>query len=505
MIPRKQYFHLARVVLENVTGLSLATGHPDHGFDSVLVRDANGLPTLPGTALAGVLRHAFPRLNGKNDVKGLFGCQEGNKGEPSRVHVGWGCILDSRGQAVFGLRLDRDEREKLQDDPILGQLLETDHQRQRVRLNHRGVAADTGKFDRAVLPAGHRFAVELCLESNQADDPQWNQLLGLLASGQLRLGGSTRAGMGRMKLVECHQRCFDLHDAEAARAFRELGPSPGDTTGLKEATPEEVAPAELIAGTLKLRCDDLFRFGGEAGELGSLEEKPDEKSGRPTKPADLLPKFEPIVDWSTGKVKSVPGVLLIPGSSVKGALAHRFAFHYNALTGVFVDKLDADEVKGWDKTDHCPGTRALFGFVKDGQTDSGEAARAGCLFIDDARLKIGQKELQRLMHVAIDQFTGGARHGMLFDEQLVAAEKDICIELSLDRQRLEDNCAKVADKEGNHPDHNTILQALGRALEDLTTGMLPLGAASGRGHGFFTGDLEGALKDTLNTTEEQGA
>lgn len=504
MIPRKQYFHIARVVLENATGLSLATGHPDHGFDSVLVRDANGLPTLPGTALAGVLRQAFARLNRDEAAEDLFGWQRGNKGKPSHVHVGWGCLLDQAGQAVFGLKLSPDDREALGKDELLGPLLETDHRRQRVRLNHRGVAADTGKFDRAVLPAGHRFAVEICVESEQAEDPHWKELLGLLASGQIRLGGSTRAGMGRMQLIECYQRCFDLHDAEDAKAFREMGPSPDDTTGLKEARPEDVVPAELITGKLKLRCDDFFRFGGEAGEPGGPDEERDEKSGKPKKPADLLPKFEPVIDWSTGKAEKARGLLLIPGSSVKGALAHRFAFHYNALTGVFADKLDADEVKGWDKTDHCPGTRALFGFVEDGKTDGGEAARAGCLFIDDARLKIDPNELQRLMHVAIDQFTGGARNGMLFEEQLVATEQDICIELSLDRQRLEDNCGKVVDKKGNHPDHNTILQVLGRALQDLTTGMLPLGAASGRGHGFFSGRLEGDLNATLNTTQEQG-
>jgi len=505
MIPRKQYFYLARIVLENRAGLSLATGHPDHGFDSVLVRDANGLPTLPGTALAGVLRQAFTRLNNDKAAEDLFGWQRGNKGEPSRVHVGWGCLLDHSGQAVFGLKLSPDDREALDKDELLGPLLENDHQRQRVRINHRGVAADTGKFDRAVLPAGHRFAVELCLESDQADDPHWKELLGLLASRQIRLGGSTRAGLGRMKLVECHQRCFDLHDADDTSAFRKLGSSPGDTAGLKDDLPKAVTPAELITGTLNLRCDDFFRFGGEAGEPGSPDDERDQKTGKPKKPADLLPKFEPVIDWTSGKARSETGVLLIPGSSVKGALAHRFAFHYNALTGVFADQFDTDQIEDWDKAAHCPGTRALFGFVEGSKKDGGEAARAGCLYIDDARLRINSEELQRLMHVAIDQFTGGARHGMLFEEQLVATEKPIEIKLVLDDKRLEENRKKVFDKEGNPPDRKTILQALGRALEDLTTGMLPLGAASGRGHGFFSGRLEGDLVATLNTTQEQGA
>lgn len=490
MIPRKSHLYIARAVLENATALSLVTGHPEHGFDSVLVRDANNLPTIPGTALAGVLRHHFETLHDNKMAEDVFGFQRGDRGCASRLHVGWASILDQNGRAVFGLRLS-DDSESLGGDDAIGPLLEDDRQRQRVRLNHRGVAADTGKFDRAVLPAGCRFAVELALESDQADDPAWTDLLGLLASPDLRLGGGTRAGMGRMRLQSCHQRCFDLRSQADAEAFRALPPQPDAVDGLQAFDPQPTALPGHVDGWLRLQCEDFFRFGGEAAEL------PDEFADG--KPADLLPKFEPVLEWPDGaKAQWQRRALLVPGASVKGALAHRTAFHYNALTGVFADDMDTEALAAWDKTEHCPGVRALFGFVAAQKPAEGQgAARAGCLYIDDARIVIGAGEFKRLMHVAIDQFTGGARHGMLFEEQMVATGREIELEIRLDQERLDDACRL----EGIEP--ATVRKALSRALDDIATGMLPLGAASGRGHGVFTGRLEGELATILTDTDTE--
>src|SRR5699024_10508107 len=112
VIPRTSHLYIARVVLENATALSLVTGHPEHGFDSVLVRDANKLPTIPGTALAGVLRHQFETLRGRQAAEQVFGFQRHDRGSASRLHTGWASILDRHGQAVFGLRLSDDSLSK---------------------------------------------------------------------------------------------------------------------------------------------------------------------------------------------------------------------------------------------------------------------------------------------------------------------------------------------------------------------------------------------------------
>ena len=52
--------HIARFSLQARSALSIGTGGTDGVFDHPIVRDANGLPLIPGTSLAGVLRRPRP-------------------------------------------------------------------------------------------------------------------------------------------------------------------------------------------------------------------------------------------------------------------------------------------------------------------------------------------------------------------------------------------------------------------------------------------------------------
>lgn len=229
---REPVIHLARVVLEAATPLSVSTGQPDGVFDTALVTDANGLPALPGSSLAGVLRHLWIDAYGEASADELFGHQHGKEGQPSRVGVSWGTLLDSGGEPADGLLLG-EEAKRLTDDPVLSAaaaLIDNPVFRNRVHLTERGAAADQGKFDRAVLPAGHRFAVELTLTG--ADDAQWHNLLSLLVHPGLRAGGGTRAGLGHLQPVACYAGTFDRRNPEQASAFLSLPPGIAATEGL---------------------------------------------------------------------------------------------------------------------------------------------------------------------------------------------------------------------------------------------------------------------------------
>jgi len=482
MIPRKRYLHLARVVLQNRTALSLVTGHPDRLFDTSLVRDANGLPAIPGTAIAGVLRSLYSRLKAHDEqaVNFLFGHATATSSEVSPLQTSWGMIHSAQDRPMFGLRLGTN-REALEEDPLLATLLEDRYQRERVRINHRGSASDEGKFDRAVLPAGCRFSVELTLESDHAEDADWSNVLGLLAHPMFRLGANTRSGLGSVDVIRCLGRSFDLQSPDDAQAFRDLSPDPGDVEGLVSIEPLTLSIPGYIGGALELEPEDFYRFGGDQDPFDDDAERP----------ADLLPRFEPTVAWDGGSACLNPARLLIPASSVKGALAHRFTWHYNALTGVYAEDLLLDTDAGWDKNQACPGTRALFGHVDD------RNARAGCLLIDDATQAISREALRNLMHNAIDQFTGGVRRGMLFSEDMVANKRFPRLSVLLDTQRLEQSCRE------EEADPELVRRALAATVADLCEGRLALGAASSRGHGYFSGRLSsGALSQYL--TERMG-
>jgi len=218
---------LLRLVLESVTPLSIGTGRGNGVFDNLLVRDPNGLPGIPGTSLAGVLRHRLTKLD-EAWADDLFGSGRAANEAASRVHVSWGHIHDSQDKPVEGLLEAGQPR--LQDSLLREAAGETPLRRDRVRLDHRGTAASGGQFDRVALHAGYRFSVELTCWSEAGTDEAWDGLTRLLKS-DLRLGGAVRSGFGAMKIVRGHDRHFNLKDKADFRAFRDLNPDLDTTPG----------------------------------------------------------------------------------------------------------------------------------------------------------------------------------------------------------------------------------------------------------------------------------
>lgn len=484
----RSVLHLARFVLEARTALSIGSGGADGVYDHPIVRDANGLPTIPGTSLAGVLRHLWINDLGLHSADALFGYQHRDQGEASRLEVAACALHDSQGRPVEGLLLPSVDRDRLQGDWLLSAAVKTREDplfRDRVRLNHRGVAVKTGKFDRGLLAAGHRFSGELRLWSETQDDRDWRVLLGLLRDPRLRLGGTTRAGMGAMTLVKLHTGCFDLRKPADIAAFQQLAPSLGATAGLTACDPASLPVSGAATCTLEIELipRDFWRIG-----------QGNESLGRSGKTPDLLPKLEPIVTWTPGRAAAGTRYALVPGSSVKGALAHRMAFHWNTLNGKFVDD-PAVDIKTWDKSEHCPGVREIFGFAKDRDTAPGRSRNAsgqvGHVLIDDAHIEITEQDrrqrVQAMIHNSIDRFTGGVRNRMLFTEELLyqcPIPLRITLLPGIDR----------ADA--------TARRALARAIRDLCEGRLALGAGVTKGHGSFTGKPDANARDWLKQQEE---
>lgn len=469
--------YLARVVLEAVTPLSVSTGSPDGVFDGALVRDANGLPAVPGTSLAGVLRHLWAEARDADDADRIFGYQCGRDGAPSRLAVSWGALLDSARRPAEGLLIGT-AAERLQD-PLFAKALasrEAPDYRNRVRLGHRGAAADTGKFDRVVLPAGNRFALELRLQAPTGDPGgDWNTLLGLLAHPGLRLGGGNRAGLGRVGCVALYQRRFDLTDQPQAAAFRVLGRGLADWAGLAATPPPAASAAGWLTGRLTLQARGLWRIGQGIDDL----------QGNVTKPADLLPVTEEQVNWSGGRGQRTGRMLLIPATSVKGALAHRMAFHAARFDGRWAPVTGARQLADPALPE---AVSALLGAVK----DRADAGSAGCLFIDDAFAAIEPAHIARLMHNAIDRFTGGVRDRVLYEEEALFGGQ-LAVEIALDLRRLEGNLRR----QGADRDLDDTRRALRAAIDDLCRGRLGLGSRTTTGNGFFTGELTGSLADWL--------
>ena len=439
---------VARIIIEAETPLVIASGNKNELTDAEILRDVNGLPYIPGTSIAGVIRHAIDaeladRFFGEDDSN--------NNPHGSEIIFSEAKIVDCDGKAIDGVKDSLssflDNYKKL---PV----------RNHVRIGHKGVTENAGKFDEEVIFKGTRFAfeVEMVAESSQeapSAEDLMDRVLYELSCATFRIGGGTRKGFGKIKVVSILRKTFDLNSRDDMAEYLKLSSKLSeDREGWSPFKPSDEPSSGVITYSLTLTPQDFFYFGSGVGD--------DDVDDTPVK--------ESIVQWENGKGKFKKDVLLIPASSLKGAIAHRVAFHYNLAQGIFAESTDELE-------NHCgvnnPAVRRLFGY------QDGDVQKRGCAIFNDI-LSDTSAEEKILNHVKIDRFTGGAMDGALFSEKVVNGKKlqlktDISIVTSPDDVQEDRNEATLEES----------LEAFEAALSDINEGTLSLGGGNGRGHGVF--------------------
>ena len=450
---------LARIIIEAATPLAVHSGEKVVQTDAIVIRDVNGLPYIPGSSIAGVIRHAWKDAG--NDVDELFGFQKNPmlvvKGQPdgmgSRIIFSEARILNSQEQVVDGLKPD-----EIDKDPLLSQYVDLPI-RQHVRIDHRGVAADSGKFDEQVVFAGTRFCFEMEMIGFKTETETFNQLLDILNQSTFHLGGGSRKGFGKIAVKEIRYNELSISD----KYYLEKSSNMEESKAWYKKEPLELKESKHQCQCYELRPLDFFLFGSGFGDDD----------------ADMTPVKEQKVVWENniGTIKDYE--YLIPATSVKGALAHRTAFHYNRLEEFFADGKSKEEIEAHTGTNN-EAVRLLFGCEGD---ENGEGKQRGNVLISDMFIKTAQDKT--LNHVAIDRFTGGAIDGALFSEKVAYWHSDnqdnypLTLEILIDEKNIE-----KMDK--NRVKENA-LKAFNMALDDLCNGLLPLGGGVNRGHGIFNG------------------
>lgn len=423
---------MARVVVECVAPLAIGAGGTDDLIDAPVVVDADGLPTLPGTSLAGVLRAAAARTHEPEVVSGWFGDSAG-EGQASRVWVSWGRPHDAKDQPVAPILLGGDH-----DDAVLDVLRST-IVRDRVRLNAHGAAADRGKFDQSFVPAGARFTLELRIDD---DTLAMEEVLAWLHDASV--GSSTRSGFGRLRVVRAVCDTFDLAVPEDHERFLDWKTALWAPPSGSSWSPEDRAVGRR-AFRVELRPEQGLLIGGRG----------DDPAG-----ADLTWFREIRIEWGAQGGKRVQRAV-VPGTALKGALRHRTLFHLHVLC---------------DATDEVVRAHTwLFGSDPEHTAE----LQAGRVRVGETVLPAGVAHHQQ--HVAIDRFTHGPRDGMLFDEEslwLVGRSFEVRVDVELDEP-----------EPTPESDSGRALRALRRSIDDLCEGRLGLGHANSRGHGFFTGRM----------------
>ncbi len=431
--------YIARFILEADTPLFVGSGQASLLKDALVQKDCNGFPMINGTSLAGVLRHS---LKSNNWIERIFGSSNADKGSGSLLKVSSAYMILNDSVVSEGLMnvIDQNLLNRFSNLPS----------RQHVRITDKGVAADKGLFDNEVVYKGTRFVFQLELRGNDTDKDNWKNIIEQVTGPTFRIGSGTRNGYGSLKVVSLFNKSYNLTDKTQFNDYINFNPSLNSKI---EFVPDNQSnttqsKSDFTRYSLSLQPDSFFIFSEGFGD----EE------------ADNRPLEEEIVVYKNGKIEFEKQTV-IPASSIKGAISHRVAYHYNKLTQQF-----ADEGNGTVGVNN-PAVASLFGKAGKEVSDP----QAGNVFINDFYYSEDQVANNKIFnHVAIDRFTGGAMDGALFSEKVT---------------NLLGNDFKF-DVFVKYKNEDDIQKALQNTLEDICKGLLPLGGMTTKGHGMFTGKLE---------------
>lgn len=443
---RKEYNHriVVRTTIEALTPLSISNGGTNILTDSQINTDCNGLPTIAGSTLCGIIRHNLDPEHKSPVYNQIFGINDdrGN-GEGSRLIVSNGVIIGENGIAIDCIidnnQLKTNFYNKLNHLPI----------RQHVCITEKGTAKEHGKFDQQVVYKGVRFVFEMeliCDEIRQSED--FIMIMETIKASNFRIGGGSTKGYGEIGIVEMKKIDFDMNKKEDISLYINKSSQLSDTTiwenvaSIEDTIKDESTWDEY---RLQLTAENYFMFSS-----GNLSNDDD---------ADNTPTTESIIEWKDGKGTFTSERTLIPASSVKGAILHRTTYWYNKIHGTQYD------------TTTSPATIEIFGKSENDQLQKGKIL-IGDIYLSENKTKL-------FNHIKIDDFTGGGIEGALFSESVSNSEDIITLKILLAPEIKEE-----------------YTEAFTLALKQVCLGQLALGGSVNSGHGIFNGKLFINKKET---------
>jgi len=516
----RKYCYQAFVILEAASPLRVGTGHREGIQDNPILRDAFQIPYIPATSLAGVLRHLHQEVEGKT-TSTIFGSaanalesdKTGSRIEFSSMHLVLGQEA-SQWRVADGVKAIHELKAPL-DQHYRTQF------REHVRINHRGVAdkENHGKFDSELLPKGSRFACQISFWPEQEDPAAWEEVLQLLQHPLFRLGAGSRKGFGQMKLVALYERQLDLSQEEDMDRYLQTSAclDKHPTALYNKRSLATLDYNELKHYQLQLEAEDFVLFGGDFNL--SLAKKLLLTAGEQDQLPDFTPKVETAIAWTKEDQLREGTFYLLPATSIKGAIAHRFVYHLAKAKKVYADpqqdQLDQIEVflkqnvelissveeankmmedllkveqqlapeqdsnSQIDNEDINKAVKALFGLAAKIENIEGRSiqqGQRGRLLLSDIYVEQSKAEIKIFNHVAIDRFTAGALDQALYSEEVLALKEGIRLDLYVEKAAFEGD--------------PLIQQAFEAALKDLVSGHLPLGGGVMRGHGRMKGEIQ---------------
>ncbi len=416
--------------LRTESPLLIASGQDDGLTDILILKDKQGRPFIPGTALAGVLRSEIAGIYGEAAADSLFGRIDSDDGSQSLLCVS-DVVLQSKGIVV-------------RDGVAIDELT--------------GVGKAGAKFDYEALERGAEGMVLLELSVRKAflskripgfsyqhnlfatKGDCWGELAAALAdllTSGIRLGAMTSKGYGKVAAAEparVHDFDFDQRTAAANwLQYLEKGRLPeafyvASGKAVKSAADFYLAVDCQLQGGLLVRDMDV-----------SEEQKADNIAAVQLKSCD---------DY------------VIPGTSWKGVLRHQAYKILLALTHNDVAKVEELQ-------------NACFGYARDGAGDVRSSGKKSRLLVEETYINKTVLFPKKHSRNRIDRFTGSTVDAALFTDEPVWQQDKGQAPIKL--RACMKNCTEA----------EAGLMLL--LLKDLWLGSINIGSGKGSGRGVLRG------------------
>lgn len=411
--------------------------------DTGILKDADGIPYIPGTSLAGVCRH-FMEMQG-SDSRELFGFAEGKNAEDSRI-VFYDAICTSKVERMYT---------SLRDS---------------VRLENR-LAVDKSKFDFEIANSGLEFRLRLEIRDqksgengSRSSDPGKDemflcQIVDGFNNGDIRLGAKTTRGFGVFEIQDIKIKKLDLKSENDMKFYiHELNDS-GDWNAVDDTKAWDIVKEKWEG---KKNSGDCYKEVYE-----EIKAELSLKSYLYLRDYASLVKAEPggekFVDAQT--LCDEYGNALIPGTALAGTFRHHCKYILEKV------KMDPKKIKDF--------LNQLFGYQRDADDHSSTKTKqkSRILFEEIAVCKDELSMINRT-RTAVDRFTGGAlQTGALFTGRIACKKDEKRPKITL---IIKINTAKLSKEE------QTLARSLIRiCIEDMKQGYLNVGGDAAIGAGIF--------------------
>ena len=436
--------HYLKITFQLDSPLCIGSGRNDI-TDQDILRDARGIPYIPGSAVAGVLREACQGIMDEKAWKYYFGYSSTNTGNKVKSDDD---IIESKiifyDATLVGDNKDKDGNPKYRIS-----------QRDGVALNEYKSAKKQAKFDWEILEGDCNFQtfIEISEEESTSKISAEEMLINIAKvwkEADIRFGAKTTRGFGKICNIDIIGRSFELvknpdNGIEDWLEFNlfddeswEVGYSYEDMLKtLNEDKKWTLKDSKKLS--LKLRLEGGLSIRRYSTQCSEGESSPDQEQMTTI-------KFD-----KNGSEE----VAVIPGTTWAGAIGHRME-----------ELIKSSKVKEVERSKDDIQKYYYFGTV------NSKVKEKSLIYFNESKLTGGQ--FKKMSRNAIDRFLGSTAEGALFTEKIyIGGETTLDISFG--------------------DPYNTVvvysddfINALAATLTDLHEGYLAVGGATSVGRGIFS-------------------